>query len=147
MIDERTEAAGYCGPVGVDALVYDCPSGRLKLKPVVEVNPRYTMGHLALKLASRVNASRTALWTILRARDVVEAGFDDIGDFAAHMQSVYPCRMTEGCLISSGILFTTDPAQAQTCTSLLVVGRSLDQCMGYFAEFEGRLGRWPSLWV
>ena len=147
MIHERTEAAGYCGPVGVDALVYDCPSGRLKLKPVVEVNPRYTMGHLALKLASRVNASRTALWTILRARDVVEAGFDDIGDFAAHMQSVYPCRMTDGGLISSGILFTTDPAQAQTCTSLLVVGRSLDQCMGYFAEFEGRLGRWPSLWV
>ena len=109
MIQQRMDGAGYCGPVGVDALVYDCPSGRLKLKPVVEVNPRYTMGHLALKLASRVNASRTALWTILRARDVVEAGFDNIGDFAAYMQSAHPCRMTDGGLISSGILFTTDP--------------------------------------
>jgi uncharacterized ferritin-like protein (DUF455 family) len=147
MIKQQTDSIGYYGPIGVDALVYDAPSGRLKLKPVIEVNPRYTMGHLALKLAPRVNASRTALWAILRAQDMVDAGFDSIADFAVHMERTHPCQMTDGGLISRGILFTSDPTQAQAYASLLVVGHSLEQCMGYFESFGGRLGQWTKLWV
>ena len=55
--------------------------------------------------------------------------------------------MTAGGLISSGILFTSDPTQAQAYASLLVVGHSLEQCMGYFENFSGRLGQWKKLWV
>jgi len=147
IIEQQTEGVGYYGPIGVDALVYkEGLSGRLKLKPVIEVNPRYTMGHLALKLAPRVNASRTALWTILRAQDLVEAGFDSIAGFAVHMEREHPCQMTDGGLISSGVLFTSDPAQARAYASLLVVGHSLEQCMGYFESFGG-FSRWTKLWV
>ncbi len=148
IIQQQTDGISYYGPIGVDALVYkEGLSGQLKLKPVIEVNPRHTMGHLALKLAPRVNASRTALWTILRAQDLVEAGFDSIADFAVHMEREHPCEMTDGGLISNGILFTTDPSQAQAYTSLLVVGHSLEQCVGYFESFGGRLGRWTKRWV
>ena len=148
IIEQQTEGIGYYGPIGVDALVYEeGSSGRLKLKPVIEVNPRYTMGHLALKLAPRVNASRTALWTILRVQDAVEAGFSSISDFSAHMERKHPCGMTDDGLISSGILFTSDPTQARAYTSLLVVGHSLEQCMGYFESFGGRLSRWTKLWL
>ena len=148
IIQQQTDAAGYLGPLGVDALVYrDGQSGQPRLKPVVEVNPRFTMGHLALKLARRVNASRTALWTILRARDLVEAGFQDVAAFAAHMRRTCPCELTAGGQVSRGILFTTDPAQARAFTSLLVVGESLGQCTGYFDELGGPLGRWRRNWV
>lgn len=147
IIEQQTEGIGYYGPIGVDALVYNGWSGRLKLKPVIEVNPRYTMGHLALKLAPRVNASRTAFWTILRAQDLAEAGFDSIAGFAVHMEHEHPCEMTDGGLISSGVLFTTDPAQARAYASLLVVGRSLEQCLEYFEGFGGHLSRWTKLWV
>jgi hypothetical protein len=46
--------AGYHGPLGVDAFVYRDVDGALKLRPVVEVNPRFTMGRLALAIARRL---------------------------------------------------------------------------------------------
>ena len=147
IIQQQTDEVGYSGPLGVDALVYDDEaSGQLRLKPVIEVNPRYTMGHLALKLAPRVNASRTALWTILRRQDVIAAGFAGTAAFADHLRRVCPCQLTDGGLISGGILLTSDPAQARSFTSLLVVGRSLADCAGYFEGFSGPLGRWARRW-
>ena len=37
---------GYFGPVGIDAMIYE----GAKLRPIVEINPRKTMGWLALEL-------------------------------------------------------------------------------------------------
>ncbi|MGE9270255.1 MAG: DUF455 family protein [Verrucomicrobiales bacterium] len=39
----------YRGPVGVDALLFRDPGGALRMKPVVEINPRYTMGRVAVE--------------------------------------------------------------------------------------------------
>ncbi|MEM7143731.1 MAG: DUF455 family protein [Verrucomicrobiota bacterium] len=51
--------AGYVGPVGVDGMVYrERESGDLGWRAVVEVNPRYTMGRVALELGKRVAAGR-----------------------------------------------------------------------------------------
>lgn len=44
------------GPLGVDAFFYRASDGKPRLKPVVEINPRYTMGRVALELA-RFNRS------------------------------------------------------------------------------------------
>jgi uncharacterized ferritin-like protein (DUF455 family) len=57
----RLAAAGHRGPVGVDALVHRTPTG-LALWPVVEVNPRWTMGRVAWSLRGRTQApARMAL--------------------------------------------------------------------------------------
>ncbi len=48
----QLEAVRFSGPLGVDAFVYRDPDGRFRLKPVVEINPRTTMGSLAHKLQS-----------------------------------------------------------------------------------------------
>ncbi|MDP7107444.1 MAG: hypothetical protein QGH41_10225, partial [Roseibacillus sp.] len=41
----------YTGPVGLDAFLYQDRDGAVRWKPVVEINPRYTMGRVALELA------------------------------------------------------------------------------------------------
>ena len=40
----------YFGSVGIDAFFYRDLEGELRLKPIVEMNPRYTMGRVAVEL-------------------------------------------------------------------------------------------------
>lgn len=60
-------AADYEGPVGVDAFAYRDRNGRLRHRVVCEINPRYTMGRLALELSRRVSAGHSLKFTIERA--------------------------------------------------------------------------------
>tara|TARA_R110002096_G_scaffold200639_3_gene384631 strand:+ start:4098 stop:6083 length:1986 start_codon:yes stop_codon:yes gene_type:complete len=53
-LESKLEAIGYLGPIGVDALVYRDRKEALALKPIVEINPRYTMGRLAVELRKRI---------------------------------------------------------------------------------------------
>lgn len=46
-------AEGYRGPCGVDAFVWQHPEGEARLRSVVELNARFTAGHVALGLARR----------------------------------------------------------------------------------------------
>jgi uncharacterized ferritin-like protein (DUF455 family) len=47
-------SVGFVGPFGVDAMVYRDGDGDLKIKPMVELNPRMTMGHVALALERKL---------------------------------------------------------------------------------------------
>ena len=55
---------GFRHLCGVDALVHRVPSGDLKIHPCVEVNPRCTMGHVALALRKNIAASAQAEFCI-----------------------------------------------------------------------------------
>jgi hypothetical protein len=63
----------YVGPVGVDALVYRCrSSGALRIKPVVEINPRWSMGRVGLTLQKRVRPGVPA-WFLLQGPAALQA--------------------------------------------------------------------------
>jgi len=68
-LENWLRAADYRGPVGVDAFLYRL-GDELKLRPMVEVNPRYTMGRLAWELARRVAHGRTIRFELVRNADV-----------------------------------------------------------------------------
>jgi uncharacterized ferritin-like protein (DUF455 family) len=67
-LERRLAAAGYLGPVGVDAFVYRTRDNGLAWKPVVEVNPRHTMGRVAHELRERVAPGRAVRLEITRRR-------------------------------------------------------------------------------
>ena len=48
------KARQFSGNFGVDAFVFRDPDSNLKIRPFVELNPRTTMGHVALALEKRI---------------------------------------------------------------------------------------------
>ena len=134
LVGDALFAQGYAGPVGIDALVYeDGPT--LRLKPIVEINPRLTMGRVALNLGRRVNAARTSVWVTLTRREIEAAGFAGMGDYHAFVLERHPVEVQDG-LISRGLLLTTDPSKAEMFCSGLVVGESMEQCSEYLGPLS-----------
>ena len=58
------QQAGYRGPLGVDAFVYRSRDGGLALRTVCEINPRFTMGRLAVELGKKVAAGHWVRFSI-----------------------------------------------------------------------------------
>lgn len=74
-------ARGYEGPLGIDAYVNRTDDGRLVLRPVCEVNPRHTMGLVALELKRRIAPGRDLSFAIVKAADLNED--DDAAEIGA----------------------------------------------------------------
>ncbi len=68
-LEAKLAAIAYLGPVGVDAMVYRDAEERLMLKPIVEINPRYTMGRLAVELRKRIAPQSCVRFEIGRPGD------------------------------------------------------------------------------
>ncbi|MCH7645369.1 MAG: hypothetical protein IH974_11105 [Myxococcales bacterium] len=55
-VAQAAAAAGYHGPCGIDAFVFEAESGRIELRPIVEFNARFTFGIIAIGLLRRALA-------------------------------------------------------------------------------------------
>ena len=64
VVGKSLQKVGYKGPVGVDAMVV-CTSEGYKIRPIVEVNPRYTMGRIAHELTKYVHPKSKGHFHIL----------------------------------------------------------------------------------
>jgi uncharacterized ferritin-like protein (DUF455 family) len=132
----------YNGPLGIDAMLYRL-DGNLRFKPVVETNPRHTMGRVALQLRRRVNSARMALWLLLGPADLAAAGCASFAALAAQWHQTHPVDTLDG-QICSGALFTNDPQQAHSFAGVLLVGSDLESCTAMLPEKIGA-GLHPAL--
>lgn len=58
----RIQDLGYFGPLGIDAMQYRDLQGRQRIRPLQDINARWTMGRLSLGFRRMLNDNRKACW-------------------------------------------------------------------------------------
>ena len=124
-LETRLAAVRFRGPLGIDALVCQTPEGP-RLKPVVEINPRSTMGRLTLELMRVVAPGSHGLFRLVNRSQLKASGFVTFTDYAQdvvrrhtpHRAGSPQPRLREGAVCLN------DPSRVQVCLALWVVGRN-----------------------
>jgi len=123
MVEEQLQKVNYLGPISIDAFVYQTAAGEPRLKPIVEINPRYTMGRLSLELMHNVAPGSTAVFRLLSRREVAAEGFDSFPTFAAAKSQQKALNLVGEPVtkIRSGFVCLSDPERAQVCLATFEV--------------------------
>lgn len=115
----RLPGAGrLTGNLGIDAFLYRDPrkpGDALRLRPVVEINPRCTMGRITLELRRLAHPGRNMTFRLLSDSRLARTPFRTLRDYAAHLAEADPLTMddsTRGRRITGGTLVLNDPARA-----------------------------------
>jgi len=114
-IGTQAHAMGHRGPLGIDAMVVQTPDGP-RLQPILEVNPRTTMGRIALAMGRRTD--QTGFWRFLSNNEITAAGYPDRSAFIAQVEA------------TPGMVFTTDPEHAERTITMLSLGSTWQQALG-----------------
>lgn len=128
LLEAELERIGFAGPVSIDALVYRSSQGDVRLKPVVEINPRYTMGRLTVELMKHACPGSSGLFRLVSRRQAQAEGFADLAAYAHSLTERRPLRLEgkSAPKIRHGALCLNDPAQAQVCLATFQVAPVLD---------------------
>lgn len=100
----------YNGPVGIDALIFRNKEGHIKLHPAIEINLRYTMGLVNLRLVNRISPRATGSWVIKRIK----------ASSWLELVSKNPPQLREG-LFYSGVFHLTPPPDVEGFMAILTL--------------------------
>ncbi len=122
-LEQELRLVDFQGPLGIDCFVYRDSTGAMRLKPVVEINPRYTMGRLTLELMKRVCPGSYGLFQLVNFPVLKAAGCADFKTFTIQQKTKFP-MLLEGSpheRIREGYLCLTDPERAEVCLAIFEV--------------------------
>ncbi len=127
------QRVGFVGPISIDAFVYRTPRGDCRLKPVVEINPRHTMGRLTLELMQHARPGTCGLFQLVNTAQLRAEGCADLSAYARALAMRLPlCVESKShsanhppMLIRQGALCLNDPAQARVCLATFEVSPAL----------------------
>lgn len=126
-LEPELQRVGFVGPIGIDAFVYRTPQGDCRLKPVVEINPRYTMGRLTLELMQHACPGSCGLFRLVTRVQARSEGFADLPGYAGCLGARLPPRLEgEPGRIRQGALCLNDPGRAHVCLATFEVRAALD---------------------
>lgn len=117
--------ADFTGPLGIDAFVYRAADGAVRLKPMVEINPRYTMGRVLVELMRQACQNSSGRFQLVNAAQLRAAGFENFPDYARSLTEKHPLRL-EGepnPRIREGALCLNDPATAKAVLAVFRIQR------------------------
>jgi hypothetical protein len=129
LLEGELREAGFVGPVGIDAFVYRTATGEHRLKPIVEINPRYTMGRLTLELMKQTCPGTHGVFRLVNQAQLRAGGFADFSSYANYLAKRFPLRLEGEPVpkIREGALCLNEPAQAQVCLATFQVSRDAPQ--------------------
>jgi len=135
LLERELNDAGFHGPLGIDAFVYRGVDGKPRLKPIVEINPRYTMGRLTLELMRQTCPGSHGLFRLVSRAKARQEGFEDFTAFAQALTEKFPLRF-EGqpaLKIYEGAVCLNDPSTAQACLAVFQVSPILMTSLARFS--------------
>ena len=126
-LEAELRALDFTGPLGLDAFVYRDSLGSVRLKPVVEINPRYTMGRVLVELMRQTCQNSTGIFRLANAVQLRAEGFADFPAYAQGLEDKYPLRFEGQPVprIFEGALCLNDPAAVRACLAVFHVSRTL----------------------
>jgi hypothetical protein len=116
-LEKALKTRNYIGPIGIDAFIYR-ETGKTRLKPVVEFNPRFTMGRVMIELMNRVRPDCYGEFRLLPRKHAVATGCQSLSEFASKLTREFPLHQ-EGAHIRKGCLCLNDPRLARTVLAVL----------------------------
>ena len=133
-IKPAVEKSGFMGPLGIDAAIYSDPSGQIRLKPIIEINPRFTMGRLAVELSRHNAPGCSGYLRLLSTPDLRRSTFHSFNEWAQNLNDKYPVRLDSHKRIETGSLVLNDPASAEGCLAIWTVSQNISD---FDTLFEG----------
>lgn len=123
------EAINFEGPLGIDTFVYKDPAGTLRLKPIVEINPRYTMGRVGHELGEHNAPGSVGLFEIITTSQLKKTPYKCFVDFCTKLETEHSVCLTDETKqrITSGSFPLTDPKTAKQFLALYHVREHIDQ--------------------
>lgn len=119
-------AAGHQGPIGIDAFAYRDTDGSVRIKPIVEVNPRHTFGRLTLELMRHVAPGSSGTLRLVGIRSCPvpsEAGVRPFLSLVQQLKRTHPVIRSGNPTprLVSGVIPLNDPERAEAFLALFQV--------------------------
>ena len=123
ILEKEFRRVNYLGPLGIDAFVFRAPSGRCRLKPIVEINPRYTMGRLTIELMRQTSQGSHGRFQLVNPATLRAGNCAHFEDYAMALHKQFPLRLTDETAprIHEGAICLNDPRRAQVCLATFCV--------------------------
>ena len=125
-LEKELASRHFTGPIGIDAFVYRADDGTAKLKPIVEINPRYTMGRVLVELMRQAGQNSFGRFQLVNPAQLRAAGLENFPAYAQMLAEKFPLQLEGEPIpkIRSGAICLNDPAKAQACLAIFQVWRT-----------------------
>lgn len=131
-VGDALARSGYVGPAGVDMMLFEDEDGQARLHPLLEINPRYTMGHVAQVFRQRLAPRTQGLVRHLSLKEILAAGHTSFAAWSELVRARAPV-VSAARGITSGVVFATDPVVAERVVAAFSVAPSLEQAQRQLA--------------
>jgi Uncharacterized protein conserved in bacteria len=125
-LEQELKSIGFVGPIGIDCFVYQTDSDAMKLKPIVEINPRYTMGRVTVELMRRVFQGSSGVFRLINRAALKADGFADFPSWVEQRMKQHPLKLdgSPNPRIREGFVALTDLKQSEAWLATFEVFRS-----------------------
>jgi len=129
-VGNRLSSYGLSGAFGIDAFIFEKPDRSLALFPLIEVNPRHTMGRVAVALSRRMAPGRVGVCLHVPKQWLERFAVENFSELRNRWSERMPLTLqtrSGGTVILSGLLETTPAEQCAQVWTCFVVGQSLEE--------------------